>query len=248
VRKLLSVLFIVFFLLLTACASAPAATPTPIPPTNTLLPSSTPTVTALPTVTPTATFTPTETPFIPFEAEINTENVNLRAGPGYLFPVLRIYHEGDPVTVLGKAPGGEWFRVRMKEDVEGWIILWLLNANGHLSEAPIVEPQDVLLIRGRLHDRKGTPMRGIVFTVTRSKDQTTSSNNALTNADGEFFSYMPFNATGNWVVYNSGISCNSNVWKDESCTSYKAYYQGIVEPESITISLPSTEVLEFTWN
>jgi uncharacterized protein YgiM (DUF1202 family) len=236
--------------LLTACALAPSAAPTFLPATKTPLPPPkppTPTATALPTVTPTATFTTTETPFAPFAAAINTQDVNLRAGPGYLFPVLRILHEGETVSILGKAPGGEWFQVRTQEDIEGWIILWLLNANTDLQEAPVIEPRNVLLIRGRLRDQRGTPMRGIVFTAARSRDQAARGNNALTDANGGFYSFMPLDAAGDWMVFNSGISCNSNAWKDARCTAYKDYYRGVVEPESQSITLPSTEVLEFTW-
>ncbi len=62
-----------------------------------------------------------------------------------------------------------------------------------------------------------------------------------------FYSYMPLNVTDTWTVSYSGIACDSNVWQNTNCTNYKAGYQGIVEPNSIEVSLPTIDVPEFTW-
>ncbi|MGD0175116.1 MAG: SH3 domain-containing protein [Anaerolineales bacterium] len=235
-------------LLLPGCALKTGATPTP-----TETPSPTATVTPIPPTDtpssiPTVTITPTQTAFAPFESEINTENVNLRSGPGYFFPVLRVIHVGDTVTILGKAPDKEWFRVRTADNAEGWVYHWLMLSDIDLQEAPVIEPQDVLLIRAHVRDLNGVPMEGIGFNIARTLSQTkTALNPVLTNADGDLYSYMPFSDTGTWIVAFSDLSCVSNVWTDINCTSYKPEYQGIVEPVSLPITLPSSVALEFTW-
>jgi uncharacterized protein YgiM (DUF1202 family) len=216
----------------------PTATVTPIPPTGT------------PTSIPTVTITPTQTAFAPFNAEINTENVNLRSGPGYFFPVLRVLPFGDTVTILGKAPDEEWFRVRTADAAEGWVFHWLLESDIDLQEAPAIEPRDVLLILAHVRDSNGVPMEGIGFNIARTLNQTKAVlNPVLTNVDGDLYSYMPLGASGTWVVAFFGdTSCVSNIWTDASCKSYKPGYQGIVEPASLSITLPSSDVLEFTWS
>ncbi len=240
---------IALWLLLAGCALKPAAAPAP-----TEAPSPTATATPIPpTATPapipTVTITPVQTAFAPFHVEINTENVNLRSGPGYLFPVLRVLRFGDTVTILGKAPDKEWFRVRTADAAEGWVFHWLLESDIDLQEAPVIEPRDVLLILAHVQDSNGVPMEGIGFNIARTLSQAEAVlNPVLTNPDGDLYSYMPLGDTGTWVVAFSGsLSCVSNVWTDINCKSYKPEYQGIVEPASLSIALPSSEELEFTW-
>jgi hypothetical protein len=69
----------------------------------------------------------------------------------------------------------------------------------------------------------------------------------LTDANGEFFSFMPPNAHGEWTVSYAAIACKSNVWSDASCGSYKDPYRGSVEPQSTVVSLPQAGILEFLW-
>jgi uncharacterized protein YgiM (DUF1202 family) len=240
---------IALLLLLAGCAPKTGATPIPTvspPPTATVTPIP---PTGTPTSIPTATITPTQTAFAPFNAEINTEDVNLRTGPGYFFSVLRVLRLGDMVAVLGQAPDKEWFRVRTADNAEGWVFHWLLQSDIDLQEAPVIEPRDALLILARVRDSNGIPIEGIGFNIARTLNQAkTVMNPVLTNTDGDLYSYMPLGDSGTWVVAFSGsLSCVSNVWTDTSCKSYKPGYQGIVEPASLSITLPSSDVLEFTW-
>jgi hypothetical protein len=161
--------------------------------------------------------------------------------------VLRQIAEGGKVTVLGKAPGGEWIRVRTKETVEGWVFWRLLRATVDVQEAPVVQPQNVLLIQGRVRDANGTPIQGVSFDVVQGDQTVSGTNPVLTDSSGEFFAFLPPNSTGTWTVSQTGIACDSNVWTDASCTAYKNGYQGNVDPPSVDVTLPSTGVLEFTW-
>ncbi len=232
-----------------ACALPVVSTPTPIltatqaPSDTPLPPSETPSLTPVPS--PTQTFTPS--PFAPFMVTTGAANVNLRSEPSYLFPVLRIMPEGTPLTVLGKAPGGEWFRVKNSEDIFGWAFGMLLQSGPDLQAVPVIEPTDVRLLRGRVTDSSGTLIRGVSFNISQGSGNGEKRNTVLTDAEGVFYSYMPMNVSGTWTVGVNGITCDSNVWQDTICANYKPGYQGEVEPNCIDVMLPSDDILEFKW-
>jgi hypothetical protein len=251
--------FLALSVIHSACQAAPAATvqSTAVPPVDTLAPTPTPPTPSLtasptnspaPTVTPTSTVMPTSTPFVPFNAFSTAAAVNLRAGPVYLFPVLRSLKEGEAVAVLGKAPGGEWIRVRTPEAIEGWVFWRLLRANVSVEEAPVVEPQDAQRIQGRVVDGSGTPIQGVAFDVFQGVQTVVGNNAVLTDSTGEFFTFLPLSSHGAWTVKDSGIACDSNVWADASCTDYKNGYLGKVDPPSVDGTLPYNGVLEFIWS
>ncbi|MDI6768959.1 MAG: SH3 domain-containing protein [Anaerolineales bacterium] len=116
------------FRLLQAGSAPPAsaATSTGAPMASAALP---PTLTPIPTLTSTPTLTPSPTPFAPFNVTAMVDNLNFRTNPGYLFPVIRMYKQGTTFSVLGKAPGGEWFYVWAPENIEGWVFGMLLESN-----------------------------------------------------------------------------------------------------------------------
>jgi hypothetical protein len=250
-RQIGLLLLIPLLAFLSACQALATPTPTAVPPTDTLAPSPTrilPTATATITLTPTSTATPTATPFAPFHAVITGGVVNLRAGPGLLFSILRVLTDGETVTISGKAPGGNWFRVQTPEKTEGWVYRWLLRADVDLQQAPLFDPQNVQRIRGLVRDAGGTPISGLGFTISQKKGAITSTDTAITDSDGEFFSFLPLGASGKWTVVQNAISCDSNAYADTSCTNYKNGYKGNVEPPSVEITLPYSGVLEFTWS
>jgi SH3-like domain-containing protein len=251
-------------LLFTACQLAPGVSPsetpsvppifnTPtqaLPPTETRTPTSMvppATTTPIPAATLTPSITMTATPFTPFDAVTTAVNVNLRVGPSYLFPALGVLPEGGTVSVLGKAPGEEWFRVRTKEKKEGWVFGMLLRATGNLLEAPILQPNGIQLIKGRVRDTKGVPIKGIAFQVVQETGGVPKTNTVLTDGNGEFFSFMPINVAGTWTVTFTGIACESNVWTDSSCTFAKNGYANKPVPASKEVTLPFTDVLDFLW-
>jgi hypothetical protein len=173
--------------------------------------------------------------------------VRLRTGPGYQFAVLRQLAEGSAVTVLGKAPGGEWIRVRTAEKIEGWVFHYLLSSTVDLLGIPRIEPSGAQLVRGRVRDAAGTPIRGVTFNVFQGTDVNVDVNTVVTDASGEFYSYLPLTAAGTWTVGYSGIACDSNVWTDTTCTDYINGYKGTVDPASQTVTLPFTDELIFAW-
>jgi hypothetical protein len=234
---------------LAACQAPLAGTPTAIVLTDSPLPATPTPPPSAPTVTSTATATvaPTGTPYAAFDIVTGVENANLRSNPGYLFPVLRVLPLGSVLTVLGRSPGAEWMLVQTEEGVEGWLFAILLESSEDLRNAPVVMPQNAQLIRGRVLDSKGTPMRGIGFSVVQGSDPKAPTNPVVTDPFGEFFCYLPMTAGGSWRVGFNAISCVSNVWGDDQCSGYKEGYRGVVEPEFLDVLLPHSDWLLFTW-
>jgi len=200
-----------------------------------------------PSVTPTETAAPTATAFVPFTVSVWADNVNVRTNPGYLFPAIRLLAKGSNLTILGKAPGGEWLSARMPDGKQGWVFAQLIQSDADLQAVPVIEPKDVQLIKGRVLDSAGTPIQGVGFTVVQGSADHPATNTVLTDASGEFYSFIPPSARGQWTVTYNAIACKSNVWADNSCSTYKNPYRGTVEPQSVSVSLPATDALEFIW-
>lgn len=107
--------------------STPTPTQTPRPtltmvPTYTVtpVPTWTATHTPSPTIPPTWTATGTRQPWVDGEIA-NARDLNVRAGPGTGYPVLRILGRGEPVRVVARDPGGSWGKI--ESPLAGWIHL-----------------------------------------------------------------------------------------------------------------------------
>jgi len=244
--KLMPLAAVGFFL--TACALAatpePTATATLAPPTatDTEVP---PTPTA--TLTPTDTPAPSATPFAPFHVIIaSTDAANLRAGPGFHFLILKVLKPGTQALLIGRSLGSEWFLVEAAGSTRGWVFGKLLKQNEDLFNAPVVEPENASLIRGRVLDAAGTPLNGIGFTIRLRTSPDSPANVVLTDSSGVFYSYLPYMG-GVWTVTHNAVACDSIVWFDAQCEYYKKGYLGIVEPPARDVRLPQDGILEFTW-
>jgi len=133
------------------------------------------------------------------------DNLNIHTNPGYLFPVIRMYKQGTTFTVLAKAPGGEWFYVQAPENITGWVFGFLLQTDHDLQAVPVIQPENVQLIKGRVTDAQGTPIRGIGFAIVQGTGERPPRNDVVTDANGEFFAFMPATASGEWVVSYTSI-------------------------------------------
>jgi hypothetical protein len=214
--------------------TAPAATQAAIPfPT-------------IPPLTPSSSSSPT--PFISFAVKPAVDNLKLRLNPGFLFDALRMVHQTDTLTVLGKAPGGEWIYVQAADNAEGWVFTQLLTSTVDLKQVPVREPKDVIQIKGRVLDASGVPIPGVGFVISQGATPDSTSNNiSNTDANGDFYSFIPANSTGVWSATYNGIACDSTVWADSTCTNYKSGYTGVVIPGTLTVNLPQAGSLAFTW-
>ena len=211
------------------------------------LPEASPTTPPEPTATqqPTAMLEPTSKPFVPFTVRMFVDNVNLRSNPGYLFPVLYKLMEGDEVEVQGMAPGGEWLYVKRLGTVSGWVFAKLVETSRDLQALPLIEPEEVQLVSGRLLNTSGTPISGVQFAVLRGIGAEGQRTDASTDVNGEFYAFLPLSASGPWRVSYTAIACTSNVM-DASC-NFLPGAGSKTEPETIEISLPYSEQLQFTW-
>ena len=236
------VLVLVLFILALSACSKSASSTAPTATGAALTPGIFPT---LPALTPTVSVSPT--PFTTFTAKPGVDNLNVRMNPGYLFDALMMVQQTDSLTVLGKAPGGEWINVQTENGVEGWVFAQLLKSDVDLEQVPVREPKDVLLIKGRVLDAAGTSIQGVGFDIKQGTDSNAPTNTVVTDANGEFYSFMPPTSSGTWTVSYTAIACKSNVWSDSSCSTYKAGYTGNVDPQTLTVSLPQGSPLAFTW-
>lgn len=218
------------------------------------------TFTAIPTFTPapptaSATLPPSvpltaaateavETASGPLYVTVVSENVNLRTQPGTVFPVSRLLAKGTVVRLWGVAPGGEWLYVETDAKIRGWLLYWLVAGGHDGGTVPIVQPTGVQVIHGKIVDRAGVPISGIGFAVSQTVNGKEQRTDATSDKDGEFYAYLPADATGTWSVKHVSVSCSSNTM-DAACNCIGSC--GSASPESMLISLPASQLLEFQW-
>jgi hypothetical protein len=171
----------------------------------------------------------------------SVENLNLRTNPGTLFPVSRVMRKGTQLRILGRAPGGDWLYVMNDESIAGWVQPVFLDFGHDGPPLPVVEPKDVVLIRGRVLDGSGAPVSGIGFAVVQGSNRT----DAYTDETGTFFAYMPPGVKGNWEVGFISVTCTSNTM-DASCRCIPGKC-GKPAPELTTVVMPQNIDLGFTW-
>ena len=224
---------------------------TPIP-TFTLPPPPSPTFVAqLPafTVTTTSTQVPAFTPgsgsHPSFYVTTSADNVNLRTRPGTLFPVSRLLANGTRLQVQGRAPGGQWLYVLTDSNIYGWVLIDLVQGGHDGGPFPLVEPQDVQTIKGRLIDLSGVPITGIGFAITQGSGPKAPRSDAATDSSGQFYAYLPLSVSGQWQVSFVSVACTSNTM-DANCKCLNGAC-GKADPDSQLITLPYNGILQFTW-
>jgi hypothetical protein len=206
----------------------------------------------IPTSIPTSTATsiPTDaslamvTPSGPVTISTVVQNVNLRTGPGTLFTVSRVMPQGTRLQALGLSPGGEWVYVLNNEGINGWVGIWVVE-EFPLDGFPTVEPTEVKRITGRVLDPNGLPVSGIGFAIQQQTGSKSLRTDAVTDAAGTFYAYLPQHLSGIWTVSHVSVACTSNTM-DENCNCLNGIC-GSPYPESATVSLPATDPLTFTW-
>ena len=237
--------------LLALLAFSACSRPAPVPPvvlptlTATALPVFLPVATGMATLTPISTTTPSPTPYAPFHATAMVDNLNLRSNPGYLFPALLMMQKDTSLLVLGQSPGGEWIFVQMPSNEKGWVFAKLLVSDHPLDLIPFIQPENVQLVKGHVVDANNQPVTGVQFAITQGEGTNAPRNDAMTDANGDFYAFMPLTASGEWVVSYVAIACTSNLM-DANCN----WKSGVVtqpDPVGISITLPLTSTLVFPW-
>ena len=135
-----------------ALVVAPTPTPTPtitptllptntVTPTPTITPTPTPTNTPIPTATPAPPSpTPTITPTPAAQVRITAKSVNVRSGPGLVFPVIGTAKQGETFDVTGANGSGTWWRICcLAGEKQGWVRSDLVAISGSLNDIPVIE-------------------------------------------------------------------------------------------------------------
>ena len=243
-KPTIRVSLLLLLLALTACTGdQPTATTAPtLPPTETPRPALPPTWTPAPP--PTATPEPSPTPFVPFEATVLVDYVNIRENPGSLFGILKMINVGEKFQVLAQAPGGEWFYIQLADGKNGWVFNKLIDTDQDLAAAPIRQPADVILVTGSVFDLNNRAISGITFNIAQGTGSTAKTTVAITDASGTFYAFLPAESTGKWYAAYSGIACPSTLL-DANCDCIGGNC-GTIDPQVVNVLLPQSEPLLFT--
>lgn len=248
--------YIIFLLFILVAACTPSDTlpredrlATIVATTLTARPAFTPIPTLTETPVPTTTNLSTLTDVIPTAdgpvyVDTIVQNANLRTNPGTLFPVSRVMPQGTRLQVLGLAPDGEWVNVLNDEGINGWVGSNIVD-KFPTEQFPIVKPIDVQMVTGRVLDANGLPVSGIGYAIEQQSASKTLRTDAITDATGTFYAYLPQSVSGVWTVSHVAVSCTSNTM-DANCNCLNGIC-GTSYPLSATITLPVSEPLTFIW-
>lgn len=72
-------------------------------------------------------------------ATVNTSALNLRDGPGTIYPKVQNYKSGTVIKVLGKEPAEQWLKVETPDGKVGWMSTKYLRFSFNLSDVPVAE-------------------------------------------------------------------------------------------------------------
>jgi hypothetical protein len=172
------------------------------------------------------------------------QNVNLRTQPGTLFQVSRVMPQGTRLQVLGISPGREWVYVLNDEGINGWVGIHTIE-DFSTEQFSTVEPGDVQRITGRVFNEDGQPVSGIGYAIEQQNDSQPLRMDAVTDATGMFYAYLPQSVSGVWTVSYVSVSCTSNTM-DADCNCLNNIC-GTSYPLSATINLPVNDTLTFIW-
>jgi N-acetylmuramoyl-L-alanine amidase len=107
---------------------------------------------------------------------VGTSALNLRAGPGYQYNVLRVVYYGQGVSLLGRNADASWIWVKLPDGTEGWLGSLYLLSSVPLSSLPLTaevvetpageEPVVVLPSGGAVQGTVGESSTTATATVT----------------------------------------------------------------------------------
>jgi hypothetical protein len=94
--------------------------------------------TATATTPPVATDTPTPAPPAKPKLVVNSGDVNVRAGPGTSFEILKMVDRGQEYDLVGKNADGDWWQVCCVDGKQGWIVGEFADTDGAVDQLPVV--------------------------------------------------------------------------------------------------------------
>lgn len=72
----------------------------------------------------------------PPDAIVATDELNVRTGPSYDYPVIEILKRGDPLEVVGVNADDSWIEVITQTGVQGWVVTELVELFIDLADVP----------------------------------------------------------------------------------------------------------------
>jgi uncharacterized protein YraI len=176
-----------------------------------------PTQTSVPSVTPThPPDTPTPQPTVEIEGKLSGAELNVRSGPGTVFPIVARLKASDSLIITATSAGGEWLEVRLAEGQNGWVSASLVEIDGDVNSLPISDAFNNTLVQGRVEDADGLALDGIPIIAYQSYTVEERLYETETNEDGQFYFYLPKDATGLWTVEIGDVPCSSPIM-DSRC-------------------------------
>ncbi len=194
-----------------------------------------------PSITPTSGPTPRTVATLPIT--ITGQNVNLRRGPGTLYPSLGQLQEGAKVTAQGKARGDDWIYVDTGK-LTGWVStpFTSLYQSDQVSALTMQETGGAVVISGQVSESNGSPLAGVEFAAFQgNEDSKPQDTRAHSLPDGSFYLYLPPDSKGVWRVSLTGVDCKSPIM-DANC-----HYTGAFMPRFTDVTLPDDQVLKFMY-
>jgi len=74
------------------------------------------------------------------QVRIDGDSVNVRNGPGLVFPVIGSVKQGETYHVSGVNATGTWWRICcLAGDKEGWVRSDLVGISGNLNQIPVIQ-------------------------------------------------------------------------------------------------------------
>ncbi|MGM9930328.1 SH3 domain-containing protein [Pradoshia sp.] len=86
------------------------------------------------------------------EVIVKDSLINVRSGAGLDYPIVAKVEEGNRFTVLERK--GEWLKIQVNDEKNGWVAEWLVTAKGENSEQESVSASGTITAEG-LRLRKG---------------------------------------------------------------------------------------------
>ncbi len=182
-------------------------------------------------------------------AEVLSDNLNLRAGPGTFFESLGGYLKGSTVLTLEMTADGDWIKVSAPGaggPRVGWMASAFLDLTALDAALPVREWPAEQTLTGTVTDQDGKAVSAARIALTTDLEGTEQRAEAVSNLAGEFAFYLPPDTVGPFNLEIVALNCGSNIatlQPDGSCTATNHFPTHWRE----TISLPQDRPLAFTY-
>jgi len=124
---------------------------------------------------------------------------------------VRTYDIDERVTMLVREPGNNWVLVQTADNRSGWMNVDYLSFTGDVTLLPVITVPGVQIIRGRVLRTDMTPATKMGVSISRVFNPSPSlQGQAMTNASGEWYLYLPMEMNGDWTIGVNAYSPESN--------------------------------------